>query len=110
MTSLAVTLACIGIIVGLVWIDRHTKFRLWIEVWRNPELAFVLMCRDPSWMVSDKAPSTLTRKHGWIGPIRMRMGSLIFGVYIDNRDTDEAIERIRMRLINERKLRGSKAH
>lgn len=81
----------------------YSKLGFWIEVWRQPYLAFVLFARDPAWKVCQEEPTTLPSRDGWVGPVLLRVGNLRIGAYVDRDRVIESMARIKAALVHERK-------
>lgn len=107
---MAWVLAMLAAAVAVWWgfkAARDAGLRFWVEVWRQPFLAFALMARDPAWKVCEEDPATLAPLPGWTGPLLLRLNGLRVGVYVDDRLRVESAERIRVALVRERRvLRG----
>lgn len=105
-------LALIAAAVAAWWCVKAGKdsgLLFWLEVWRQPFLAFVLMARDPAWKVCEENPATLGPLPGWTGPLFLRLNGLRIGVYVDDSMRVESAARIRAALVRERKAhRGKK--
>jgi hypothetical protein len=82
---------------------KDSGLRFWVEVWRQPFLAFALMAKDPAWKVCEEDPATLVPLPGWTGPLFLRLNGLRIGVYVDDRLRVESAARIRAALLHARR-------
>lgn len=109
---MAWVLAMLAAAVAVWWgakAARDSGLRFWVEVWRQPFLAFALMARDPAWKVCEEDPATLAPLPGWTGPLFLRLNGLRIGVYVDDRLRVESAARIRAALARARRAQRDKA-
>lgn len=99
--------AVIALLLAGIWLfqfltDHYVWF--WLEVQRQPDLAFVLIARDPAFHLSAGDPDSLLEKPGWFGPITIRFRAWRFGFYVDECQVEEPMERVRLALVDARRV------
>ena len=77
--------------------------RFWLECWRQPDLAFVMIVRDPCFKVLDSDPDEAGSLAGWIGPTTMWAYGQRFAVYVDVEQHPDALDRLADRLADHRR-------
>jgi len=95
-----VALACVARLLAMI---QYGHPRFWFEYWRQPELAFASIAKDPAWKLLDTDPAGATKREGFIGPLRIKAFGLVFAAYLDEDRADESVERITSYLTQKRR-------